>query len=256
MIKDNYSRDAFAARLGDMCSLAEKRGSTVFSAFLNDREQYDAQILLGGRHGVSVTFWGGDEACSRRMLAVSPEGNGEAEHGDFPIYTLTVAYRKADRPDHRAVLGSFMGLGIERDTVGDIFIGESAVAVFCTKTAHDVILDGIVRVGRVGVSVSDGLSGDAANAVRPVSFVEITVNAASERADCIVAGITGLSREKAAAYIRSGSFMLNYAECVNISRNVSAGDVLTLRGYGKFIVSEDAVTTKKGRLRLTLKKYA
>ena len=116
-------------------------------------------------------------------------------------------------------------------------------------------LDSLVRVGRAGVSVSDGLSDEAAGAVSPAEFTGITVNVASERADCIVAGITGLSREKAAAFIRSGSFMLNYSECLNVSRDVSAGDVLTLRGYGKYIVPEDPVTTRKGRLRLTLKKY-
>ncbi len=250
------SRDDFPARLDDMCVLAEKRGCPVFSAFLNEHEQYDAQMLLGKRHGISLTFWGGDEACSRRMLGVSPYEDEPAAYEDFPVYTLTVSYRKADKPDHRDLLGSLMGLGMERSTVGDIFIGESAAAVFCTKTAHDVIIDSLVRVGRAGVSVSDSLSEEASKAVRPAEFAVVTFNAASERADCIVAGITGLSREKAAAFIRSGSFMLNYAECLNVSKGVAVGDVLTLRGHGKFIVSEDAAITKKGRLRFTLKKYA
>lgn len=255
-MKDNGTRDGLAARLEDMCALAGKRGCAVFSSFLNDREQYDAAALLGRRHGISLTFWGGSDACARRMLGVSPYEDEPAAPEEFPIYSLTLSYRKADKPDHRDILGSVMGLGLERDTVGDIFIGETAAAVYCTKTARDVILDTLVRVGRAGVSVSDGLSDDAAEAVRPAGFTELTVNIASQRADCIAAGITGLSREKAAAFIRSGSFMLNYAECDNISKPVSAGDVLTLRGYGKFIVSDDAVTTKKGRLRLTLKKYA
>ena len=247
-----------AARLEDMCSLAEKRGRPVYSSFLNDREQYEAQKLLGKRFGISIVFWGGDEACVRRMLQVSvgePE-QGEPDHSDFPIYPVSLSFRKADRPEHRDILGAFMGLGIERETVGDIFIGEGAAAVFCTKTARDMICDCITTVGRIGVTVTDGLTDSARSAVRPAEFKEITINAASLRADCIVGGITGLSREKSAELIRSGNFMLNYAECDSISKQLAEGDVLTIRGWGKFIMTGDITVTKKGRIRLVIKKYA
>ena len=89
-----HSRDEFPARLEDMCTLAQKRGSPVFSAFLNDREQYDAQMLLGKRHGTSISFWGGNEACSRRMIGISPYEDEPPANEDFPVYALTVAYRR------------------------------------------------------------------------------------------------------------------------------------------------------------------
>ena len=79
---------------------------------------------------------------------------------------------------------------------------------------------------------------------------------ASMRADCLVSGITGLSREKSADFIKSGYFLLNYSECQNVSKNISQDDIITLRGYGNFIVSGEAVQTKKGRLRIILKKYS
>lgn len=254
-MKHSADEDTFPARLDDMCVLAEKRGRPVYSAFLNDREQYGAQQILGKRHGVEITLWGGDEACLRKMLCVAPENYG-AEREDFPIYPLTLSFRKADKPEHRDILGAFMGLGIERETVGDIFIGEGAAAVFCTKTARDMVCDCITTVGRIGVSVSDGLTENARSAVRPAEFRDITINTASLRADCIVGGITGLSREKSAELIRSGSFMLNYSECCNISRTLSEGDVITIRGHGKYVLTGDISETKKGRVRMTVKKYS
>lgn len=245
----------FSARLEDMCALAEKRGRPVYSAFLNDREQYEAEKQLGRRCGIEIMLWGGDEACLRKMLCVAAEGAG-AQMEDFPIYPLTLTFRKADRPEHRDILGAIMGLGIERSTVGDIFIGEGAAAVFCTKTARDMISDCLTTVGRIGVSVSDGLTESAESAVKPAEFRDITINTASLRADCIVGGITGLSREKSAELIRSGSFMLNYSECCNISRQLSEGDVMTIRGHGKFVLTGDISETKKGRVRMTVKKYS
>ena len=253
-MKDTAGKNSFSARLEDMCVLACKRGRPVYSAFLNEREQYEAETLLGRRHGISIVLWGGSEACVRRMLGVAPEGT-EPEHDEFPVYPLTLTFRKADKPGHRDILGAFMGLGIERETVGDIFIGEGAAAVFCTATVRDMITDCITTVGRIGVSVSEGLTEGAAAAVKPAETKDITINAASLRADCIVGGITGLSREKSAELIRSGNFMLNYAECIGISDRIEAGDIITIRGHGKFVVSGDITETKKGRIRITVKKY-
>lgn len=255
-MSDEYDREALTARIEDMCSLAEKRRRPVYSAFLNDREQYDAMTFLGKRYGVTAVLWGGNEACVRKMLRVCDDSTELTDgYDDYPIYPITLAFRKADKPGHRDILGAFMALGIKRETVGDIFIGEGAAAVYCTKTARDMVMDCLSTVGRIGVSVSDGISDDAAKCIQPAHFEDISVNAASMRADCIVGAVTGLSREKAQSFIRSGGFMLNYSECDNISKNVSAGDVLTLRGYGKLVVGENIETTRKGRINLNLKKY-
>ncbi|MCR4779771.1 MAG: RNA-binding protein [Ruminiclostridium sp.] len=243
-----------SVRLEDMCVLAEKRGRPVYSSFLNEREQYEAEKLLGSRRGISIELWGGDSACVRRMLCVALDFAGIARE-DFPIYPLTLSFRRADKPGHRDFLGAFMGLGIERETVGDIFIGEGTAAVFCTKTARDMITDCVTAVGRIGVSVSDGLTADAKEMIRPAEMKDKIINAASLRADCIVGGITGLSREKSAELIRSGNFTLNYAECLDISGKIETGSILTIRGYGKFLVTDDISETKKGRIRITIKQY-
>ncbi len=255
-MKEEFPKESFIARLEDMCRLTARRRQPVFSSFLNDREQFEAESFLSSRRDVTAEFWGGNEACTRKILRVCGEDCfAPDDHSDFPVFSLTLTYRKADKPGHRDFLGSFMALGIKRETLGDIFVGEGVTAVYCTKTARDMITDGVLTVGRVGVSVEDGITDEALAFIRPPDFEEITVIIASERVDCIVSGITGISREKSASLIRSGGLMLNYSECGNVSRMVSVGDVITLRGYGKFIVCGDAETTKKGRIKIELKKY-
>ena len=240
-------------RTEDMCFLAEKRGKPVFSAFLNDAQQFFAAGYLKGRGDLCYSFYGGNAFCTRRMLGISAYDIAEE---DFPVFPLSCSFRKADKPGHRDFLGAFMALGLTREQIGDIFVGEGCAAVFCTKTAADMISGSVSTVGRIGVSFSDGITKEASSAIKEQSFEEVTVVMASERADCAVSAITGLSREKAAAFMRSGKFLLNHSECDNVSKGLSPGDILTLHGYGKYIYPLETQTTGKGRLRLVLKKYS
>lgn len=248
-MKELSARQSTEIRAENLCEMSEKRGRAVFSNFLNEQEQFYAQEYLE-RRGVVFSFDGGSERCVRKILRVSSyEEYGEEE--PFPIFPLTLKFRKADKPAHGDFLGSFMGLGIKREMIGDIIVCEGFAVVFCTKTARDVIYNGISRVGRVGVTITEGVSDELPEA----EFRDVTVIAASMRADCIVSGVTGLSREKTAEFIKAGHFTLNYEECTNVSKNLSQGDVFSLRGYGKFTVESDAGQTKKGRAKVLLKKY-
>lgn len=246
-MKDISSAQEIEIRIDDLCRLSEKRGKACFTAFLNEQEQYFAERLLNRRKDICYSFFGGDESCVRRMLRVSAYEDDE----EFPIYPLTVRFRKADTLGHRDFLGSFMSLGIGREQIGDIYVSEGCGAVFCTKTARDLILN-ISSIGRVGVTVTDGLD----IKLPEQRFEEATVIMASLRADCFVAAVTGLSREKSADFIKAGYMTLNYTENTNVSKTLSEGDTVSLRGYGKFTVCEEAGVTKKNRLRVQLKKYS
>ncbi|MBQ8410845.1 MAG: hypothetical protein IJX15_03830 [Ruminiclostridium sp.] len=171
---------------------------------------------------------------------------------EFPVFPITVTYKKSFSLGHRDFLGSFMSLGIERSQIGDILTGEGYAVVFCTQTAYDMITGYVSKIGRVGVDISEGINKPLPEA----SFEEITSVVASMRTDCIVSAVTGLSREKASDFIKAGNFTLNYEVSNNVSRLLSEGDIISLRGYGKFVINDNGTETKKGRLRLALKKYS
>ncbi|MCM1335439.1 MAG: YlmH/Sll1252 family protein [Bacteroides sp.] len=246
-MKERSSRESAEIRAGDLLRLSEKRGTPVFTAFLNEQEQLFSERFLTGKNA-RFLFWGGHESCTRRMLCVSTDG---AEEGDFPIYPLTVAFRAGEPLTHRDFLGAFLSLGIDRAQIGDIFVCQNCAVAFCTKTARDLILDFVAKVGRTGVTIRDGVLAELPKA----RFEEVGVVAASLRADCIVGALSGLSREKAADFIRSGRFLLNYEECTSVSKLLNEGDILTLRGYGKFKLADGGTETKKGRIRVRLDRY-
>ena len=90
---------------------------------------------------------------------------------------------------------------------------------------------------------------------REDKFSEITATVASLRLDCIISAALKVSREKAAALIRSGSVSVNHGITESVSENVSEGSVLSVRGSGRFILSEIGGSTKKDRIHITIKKY-
>ena len=86
-------------------------------------------------------------------------------------------------------------------------------------------------------------------------FEEIKCTVSSARLDGIISTVVPLSREKSSALIKQGLVFVNAFATENVSYTVKSGDKISVRGKGKFIVSEFSGITKKGRLKLTVKKY-
>ena len=71
---------------------------------------------------------------------------------------------------------------------------------------------------------------------------------------------TKCGEEKALLYpakelILGGLAELNYSVCQKTDAAVSAGDTVSVRGFGKFVIKNITDETKKGRLRLEAGKY-
>lgn len=67
----------------------------------------------------------------------------------------------------------------------------------------------------------------------------------SLRLDAVCATGFRMARGKAAALIESGRVQLNWRECTKPDRQVSAGDTVSARGFGKFELTEIGGLTKK-----------
>ena len=74
-------------------------------------------------------------------------------------------------------------------------------------------------------------------------------------ADCVVAALCSLSREKARVAVVNGLFEVDYEICERPDRTLTAPCTVTVKGYGKFRINSLCDKTKKGRLRLDADKY-
>ena len=75
------------------------------------------------------------------------------------------------------------------------------------------------------------------------------------RFDCILSFLLGQSREKCSRLIRSGAAAVNGRIVESISSEIHVGDIVTVRGYGKFEITEQDSVTRKGRLVIRAQKY-
>lgn len=193
-------------------------------------------------------YFDGSAISDATYAVVSDENTAE----QFPIKAVTFTFRKEDSVTHRDVLGSLMALGIERDTVGDIFVTDGKAAVFVYEKVAPLISDSITKIGRVGVQVDIGITAGFTLPAR--KYEELQFSVASMRLDNIVRCVAGTSRTGAVEkYITPQLVTLNGTVCTDVSKQLSEGDVFSVRGKGKFILQCIGETGRKGNIHITVK---
>ena len=70
------------------------------------------------------------------------------------------------------------------------------------------------------------------------------------RLDCIVSEILNTSRKIAEDIINAGRVFVNYEETNKLTKQIKEGDLITIRGKGKFELAKVNGSTKSNRVRL------
>lgn len=240
--------DLFFAKLEDLHRLSQRR--PCFLGFLDEAQSEEAEGFLF-RRKASFLLWGGYEEAQRKVAGVFPNYlEPSPEH--FPVAPLTFSYRGEDILTHRDFLGAFMALGLERTVVGDILLEPGRCVAFVKMEMADYLLQNIQKVGKVGVRGETGFVGGLPSGF---GFLDISGVVASERLDCLVAFLCRVSREKAAAMVSGGLVAVNHRECLSGAFRLNEGDLLSVRGKGRFLIDRLGPHTGKGRLSVQCRKY-
>lgn len=241
----------FVSHIADMAEICEKKYISRFSAFLDIKQVNLAESVINHYGNENHMFYGGFENASRVVLGVFPPYD-ECDKVNFPIKCISFKYHDGNKLSHRDFLGAFMSCGLNRNMIGDIIINDGYTLAFVYASVADTIMSEVQKVGSVGVKSS--LEENPVVNVKE-SFSEISGTVSSMRADSVVSLAVRLSREKAAQLIRGGNVSLNCDNDISVSSEIKCGDVFSVRGYGKFILSEINGKTKKDRLHISIKKY-
>lgn len=237
-----------SAHIADMQRLAQKSGVPRFSAFLNEREQLVADFAVKGE----LCFFGGYEGAQRKICGVLSGTYAQDLSFEecFPLTAASFTFRKIDKLTHRDFLGALLSLGIKRELLGDILVTEGFAVVFVHENAESAVCS-VERIGKIGVHAEKGIT----KPLPQQELVQLAATVSSLRLDCIVGAAAGISREKSASLIKSGLVNADFSPCLNVSREIDEGTVISVRGYGRFRLSQISGETKKGRLRIILEKY-
>lgn len=232
------------AKIADKVKKYEKIGEICNTNFLDPAEILDARSVV---KNFPNCFFGGHQEAERKILVIGTEDEQEASK-----FIDVVTIEGPENLSHREVLGSIIGIGINRDFLGDIIIKEKRADVLVIKEISKYIVQNLERVGREKVKVYKNSFEKIL--VLEDNFKEIKTTVASLRADAIISAATGLSRENSSKLILNQKVKLNYKQLENTSKQIKKGDKLSVRGFGRVELIEVLGETRKDRVRVVLRK--
>ena len=240
-------------RIQELADLCFRRDVPVNTDFLNLSEQTIFQNISGTLPPVRYVLSGGFESSERKVVCFLPSYEEELLDPPYDCLKVSPVNRKfAEELNHRDYLGAIMNLGIERSMLGDIVIKDGDAYVFVLKKMSQYLLDSLTTIRHTTISVS--LIDEPDEILKP-EFEEIGGTVSSIRLDSIVALCGRLSRTKASAYIESEKVFINGQMVSQVSRTLKDGEIISIRGIGKFKYAGSGGQTKKGRTSVTLLKY-
>ena len=215
-----------------------KRRSDVLCATAGGHAQAERRMLLLGRPEVV-------EAKTMMTMMTHHDGKEFGWQEEILACLSIEGNFKFDkkRRSHRHVLGSILGTGIDRGTVGDIIIpdlneDEGDVQAIVSADMAPYLESQLTRIGRVSVRCSrvplsevHAVAGDG-----DVTERAVTRTCSSSRVDAVAALSFRVSRTKAAEAVRRGEVQLNWEPCTRPGTLVEGGDVITYRGKGRSVV--------------------
>ncbi|MDQ0164625.1 RNA-binding protein [Bacillus horti] len=242
----------FVEKIMEYADHAEKRHQHKLTNFLDPREQFIVQSIVGRRMDITVDFFGGYDHAERKRALIAPS---YANHhvNDFQVALLSLEGSYGNPPfEHRDVLGSVLGLGLKREKIGDLLIHADSQQCIVAEEIADFVSVHLHQVHRCAVSC-DLVS---LNRINPGQedwqYKDTTVS--SLRLDVILAELLPLSRSKTVPMIKAGKIKVNWRVVEQPSMILDEGDVLSVKGFGRFLFSKIEGRTKKDRLRVQLGK--
>lgn len=236
------------ARVRDAAKLCDRTGTPRFFGFLTPSEAAQAVSVLKN-DPCRYRLFGGYEMAERTVLACLPDW---CEEPDYPITAVTLHFRACDRLSHRDFLGALMGLGLTRESVGDILVEAGRAVIFLLNDIAPYVLSQLEKVGAVGVTAEEGFCMPLPQASKKVSASDTV---ASMRLDCVVSALCGCSRKAATEWIEDGKVSIHSVACDKVTHTVLSGDSVTVRGVGKFTIDSADAFSRKGRIIMQYSKY-
>lgn len=244
------------AHIIDLADRCEQRNIATSSSFLTESEGERSLKLAEGLGYKNAVLWGGYEDAERKCIVFLPEYLEEVDNESADITFIEVTVDKFNRASadfsHRDILGSLMGLGLERESIGDITAKGGEGCFVIKKSVLPFILETLVKIGRYPVSVSE--CPDLAFEKKE-DFEEKSDTVASLRLDCIVASVFSLSRSVATDKISAGLVQIGGTVAKKNDSEVKEGDKISLKGQGKVHFTKIDGLSRKGRIRIVFRRY-
>ncbi len=200
---------------------------------------------------VRLSFGFGFEGDGERCIACVRQ-EYDTEDIEFPIDVVRTRIPASSSVNHRDFLGAAMGLMIKRDYIGDIIVNDTECFIICHNSVSSLIINELKSVGHISVRFdwyheplvyhrSYSRNGSA--------------TVASLRLDSVLSAALKISRSKSSDMVKAGLVEVNHLNVLKSDFEIDNGDVLSIRGYGKYLIGFDGNTSRKNRYYINFSKY-
>lgn len=252
------------AKILDKIQFTSQKNQIQTTDFLDGYEQKIAQKVLQQIKCKNAMFYGGYENAERKMIYFFPEKlmdligenlqNDKMVQKEMKAISIQLPNDLRGQYQHRDYLSGLMKLGIKREKVGDILVRENGADVLVEEDILNYLLINLPELTRF--QKAEIFSKEIYEVeVVPIKLEKMTILVPQLRLDVVISELLHASRTKANEVIEQERVLVNYETKTKNATTLQMGDLLTIRGKGKFKIGEIINQTAKGKLRVEVGKY-
>ena len=189
-----------------------------------------------------------NKESERNIFVANPYSN-EIDSKDY----ISVLEFKQNNINHPDVLGALLNLGLERNDIGDIYIGDGFCEFVVLNKDKDFVKFNLTKIKNERVSLD--FKKDNILSKNKIEYIEKRGFISSLRLDNIVSEFVNLSRSKAKTLIKRRLVKVNFQIIDNPSKIIEENSLISIRKEGRFIFDKVIGKSKKDNYHIEYRKY-
>lgn len=249
--------DLLIAKVLDKKKICNSKNKITYTDFLNEKEQ---RVIEKNVKLENAFFYGVNENADRKILVFYPEKLTEelvrkSLKNVLSGIRIILKNDQIGNYEHKNYLSALIKIGIDRGKIGDILVDDYGADIIAFDMNKEFIIQSLSELTRFRKANIDIIPIDDIKQ-KIDRFEESTIIVSSMRIDNIVAELAGCSRTNADEYINSEKVFVNYETALKVSKTIFEGDIVTIRGKGKFRIDGLVRNTRNNRFVIKVNKYA
>ena len=243
----------------DKIETCENKNKIQNTAFLDLAQIELVQKFINKLKIENYISYGGFEQAERKIFVFYPEKfNPEVVTKNISnivqIVRIQVPNDLKGKYTHRDYLGAVIKLGVKREKIGDIIVDENGADIIIDKDISKFLLENLGGLTRFSKSI---ITLQNIKNLRTVEIrkQEIEIIVSSLRMDNIISELARCSRNKAIDIINMERVFVNFQCETKKTKQIKIGDMITIRGKGRFYIKELVGRTKSGRTIIKIEKF-
>lgn len=243
----------------DKIEMVEKKNKIEYTDFLDLSQIELVQKFINRIKIENYMSYGGFEQAERKMFVIYPEKfNSTVVEKNLSNIVQIIRIELPDemrgKYTHRDYLGAVIKLGIERKKVGDIIVDSNGADIIIDKDVSKFLVENLGSLTRFSKST---ITVQNIEDLRPVEIrkEEFEIIVSSLRLDNVISELARCSRNKALDIINTERVFVNFECETKKTKQIKPGDMVTIRGKGRFFIKEIVGQTRSGRIVIKIEKF-